>query len=226
MPLTRNDAYNTPRPDVFELVPPSALRVLDVGCSRGELGASLKRANRDREVIGIEMNQDYCTTAVGQLDSAICADLNSFDWDTLSKQVAFDCIIFADVLEHLADPLRHLKGAASCLSSNGTVVLSLPNIRHISAFYSIFLCGTFPQRERGLFDSTHVHWFTYRDAVKLLESAGYIIDSQSFNIRVRDRGNGKLNKIARYLLEPIANWGPVHEVLAYQFCLRARLRPI
>jgi len=226
MPLTRNDAYNTPRPDVFELVPPNALRILDVGCSRGELGASLKRPNSDRKVTGIEMNPDYCTTAESQLDSVICADLNSFDWDALSKQEAFDCIIFADVLEHLNDPTLHLKGAAGCLSPNGTVVLSLPNIRHVSAFYSIFLCGTFPQRERGLFDSTHVRWFTYRDAVKLLESAGYTIESHSFNLRVRDIGNGKLNKIARRLLEPIANWGPVHEFLAYQFCLRARLRLI
>jgi SAM-dependent methyltransferase len=225
MPLSRETAYTTSRSDIFALVPQGARAILDVGCSSGELGASLRQAVSGREVTGIEMDPSYCALAGDRLDEVICADMNNFDWHAVANRKTFDCIIFADVLEHLTDPLRHLTAAAECLRPNGVIVVSLPNIRHITAFYSIFVCGTFPQRPRGLFDSTHLRWFTYRDAVALLAEAGYQVESRDFNLRVRDRGDGRLNKLVRRVLGPVAGWGPVREFLAYQFCLRARYAP-
>src|SRR4051812_43810771 len=46
-------AYGGDRPDVRELVPAHARRVLDLGCSSGAVGAALKR-ERDVEVVGVE----------------------------------------------------------------------------------------------------------------------------------------------------------------------------
>lgn len=223
--LTRDTAYTTPRPDIFKLVPAGSMTVLDVGCSNGALGASLRRAVHGREVTGIEMNPEYCEQAQSVLDEIVCADLNLFDWDALARRKSFDCIIFADVLEHLVDPFNHLAAAKSCLRPNGVIVVSLPNIRHISAFYSIFLRGTFPRRPRGIFDSTHLRWFTYRDAVAMLSEAGFQIEQRDFSLRIRDRGDGRLNKLVRRLLGPISGWGIVRELLAYQYSLLARCIP-
>ena len=219
--LSREAAYTTPRPDIFALVPLDARAILDVGCSSGELGASLRQAVSGREVTGIEISPGYCALAGDKLDEVICADINDFDWHAVANRKTFDCIIFADVLEHLIDPLRHLVEAAKCLRPGGVIVVSLPNIRHITAFYSIFVRGTFPQRSRGLFDSTHLRWFTYSDTVALLAEAGYQVEHCDFNLRVRDRGDGRLNKLVRRVFGPVSGWGPVREFLTYQFCLRA-----
>jgi hypothetical protein len=99
--------------------------------------------------------------------------------------------------------------------------VSLPNIRHVSALYSIFVCGTFPRRERGIFDRTHLRWFTLSDAKRLLAAADLAVEEVSYSLRVGDRGDGIVNKVARKLLEPIQTFGPVREFLTYQSCIRA-----
>jgi len=47
------------------------------------------------------------------------------------------------------------------------------------------------------------------------------IDDVSYNLRVRDRGDGLLNKVARRLLDPVQDFSPIREFLAYQSCIRA-----
>jgi 2-polyprenyl-3-methyl-5-hydroxy-6-metoxy-1,4-benzoquinol methylase len=221
MQLTRLAAYTTSRPDVFEMVPPSAKIVLDVGCSNGALGLSLREALPGRRVMGIEGDEALFTEAATRLDSVLHADLNELDWDQAFPGIRFDCIIFADVLEHLIEPQRHLSAAWQRLQAGGAVVVSLPNIRHMTALYSIFIAGTFPRRDRGIFDRTHLRWFTIGDAKALITNAGFIVDDVTYSLRVRDRGDGLLNKIARKLLDPIQGVGPIHEFLAYQSCIRA-----
>ena len=221
MSISRVEAYTTPRPDVSEMVPQAAKMILDVGCSNGALGASLRFAVPGRQVMGIENDTALFTEAVTRLDQVIQCDLNNFDWETAFPETQFDCIVFADVLEHLLDPPRHLLGAQRRLSRDGAIVISLPNIRHISALYSIFLSGTFPQRDRGIFDRTHLRWFTLKDAKRLVTDAGMRIDDVSYNLRVRDRGDGLLNKVARRLLDPVQDFSPIREFLAYQSCIRA-----
>ncbi|MBL0037720.1 MAG: methyltransferase domain-containing protein [Nitrosomonadales bacterium] len=66
----------------------------------------------------------------------------------------FDCMIFADILEHLIDPWQALRQAVEHLKPGGTAIISVPNIRHISSLNSIFLQGTFPRIGRGMFDRT------------------------------------------------------------------------
>ena len=219
---TRDFAYTTLRSDIFQMVPDTAMDILDVGCSNGELGASLLAAVPGRKVVGIDFDRDFREQAETRLDEFIHADINHLDWEKTFSKNRFDCLIFADVLEHLADPWGHLASACACLRPGGSVVVSLPNIRHVSAFYSIFVRGTFPRNSRGIFDRTHFRWFTVRDATALLSEAGLQVEKYDFNLRVRDRGGGMLNKIAGKVLGPVKNFPPVREFLAYQVCLRGK----
>ena len=214
-------AYTTPRPDIFDMVPPNAMSVLDVGCSNGALGQGLKAARPGRRVTGIEIDPVFAAHAKEYLDDVMCADLNSMDWSTALGETRFDCIVFADVLEHLPDPNRHLAAAKSLLSPGGCVIVSMPNIRHISALYSIFIRGTFPRRARGIFDRTHLRWFTCADGGSLIRESGMAIDRVSYVIRLRDTGGDLLNRIGIRLLEPIQTFFPVREFFTYQFCIRA-----
>lgn len=221
MNLNRAGAYTTDRSDIFDLVPESAIEVLDVGCSNGTLGASLMAANPNRLVTGIEFLPEFAREAESRLHRVLQADIEMFDWG-LFKQGQFDCMIFADVLEHLRAPDRTLADALPHLRLGGHVVLSMPNIRHVSALWSIAVKGTFPRRDRGIFDQTHLRWFTLADARSLLRSQGLIIENESFGLRLGDKGGGRWNRLMKKCLNPVSGVGPVREFLTYQYCIQAR----
>lgn len=214
-------AYTTARSDIVSAVPAAAMRILDVGCSNGAVGAALKAGAAERTVTGIDADDSLLAEARGHLDQVISADLNEFSYQGAFAPGSFDCLIFADVLEHLVDPWKHLRDAIYCLDDGGSVVVSLPNIRHISALRSIFLGGIFPRRDRGIFDRTHLRWFTIRDGRELVEQAGLRVASIDFSLRARDRGGGFVNKLVIKGLGPIRSLYPVREFFAYQYCIRA-----
>ena len=47
----------------------------------------------------------------------------------------FDHVIFSDSLEHMIDTGKALELAYSLLKTNGTILISLPNIQHYSAVF-------------------------------------------------------------------------------------------
>ena len=84
---------------------------------------------------------------------------------------AFDLVVLADVLEHLADPLAALRRAAGWCRPGGAVLISVPNVAHWVARLTL-LRGRWPAHDSGTFDSSHLRWFD-RDAVAtLLRDAG------------------------------------------------------
>lgn len=221
----RSNAYTTSRSDIVHLVPQTALRVLDVGCSNGALGRALKAVVPERSVVGIELDSCFAAEAENYLDYVINGDVNSLCWETKFGEYTFDCIVFADVLEHLIDPIFCLNQAIKLLQPGGSLVISLPNIRHLSAFWSIFCRGRFPRRDRGIFDRTHLRWFTISDANELVIGCGLKITAISPALRLGDIGGGRINKLLNSLPLPLKKWWLVREFLTYQVCLRAEMVP-
>ncbi len=222
--VEREQAYTTPRPDVSSLVPDTALKVLDLGCSNGALGASLRQAVPGRRVWGIELDPEFARVAASRLDDVLCADLGALDWSQAFPGITFDCIILADVLEHLADPAATLHAARQRLQPGGCLVISLPNIRHVSAFFAIYVGGRFPQRQRGIFDSTHLRWFTLADARQLLAQQELEVRRTCYSLRLGDQGGGRLNRWLNRLPPSVQGLAPLREFLTYQFCLQAVVR--
>src|SRR4051794_23499635 len=162
----RAAAYERARPEILAHVPRTARRVLDLGCASGATGAALK-ARQATEVVGIELEPDYAREAARVLDHVIVADAEQPPGD-LGR---FDALIAADILEHLPDPWSALRAYADLLEPGGTAVVSLPNVGHWST-YAHLARGTWPRRPEGIFDATHLRWFTLRDARELLTQAG------------------------------------------------------
>jgi methionine biosynthesis protein MetW len=159
-----------PRPDIQALVPKDARRILDLGCSVGAVGAALK-LRQEVEVIGVELDRGYAADAEAHLDRIVVGNLD----DGLLAKVPlgrFDCILAADVLEHLRDPWTVLQQACEMLQPGGSVIVSLPNVRHWSVAWAVFVAGYWPREAMGICDSTHLHWFTAKDALALLAFAG------------------------------------------------------
>jgi 2-polyprenyl-3-methyl-5-hydroxy-6-metoxy-1,4-benzoquinol methylase len=163
---SRAAAYERARPEILVHVPRDARRVLDLGCATGTTGAALK-ARQAVEVVGVEREPEYAREAAARLDRVVTADAEAFDPAELGT---FDALIAADVLEHLVDPWGTLRRCAARLRPGGTAVVSLPNVGHWST-YANLLRGTWPRRPEGIFDATHLRWFTLRDARDLLAQA-------------------------------------------------------
>jgi len=207
----REVSYTTARSDVFEMVPPDAMGILDVGCSNGMLGRSLRAALAGRTVCGVEFDAKFADEASSHLDYVVNADLNELDWEKAFAGRSFDCMIFADVLEHLKEPQQCVSNALQYLRPGGSIVVSLPNIRHVSALWAIYLQGSFPRRDRGIFDRTHIRWFTIRDAHDLLAGQGFKVSAMSAALRWGDRGGGRINRLLNRLPPAAQQWGPIRE---------------
>jgi 2-polyprenyl-3-methyl-5-hydroxy-6-metoxy-1,4-benzoquinol methylase len=143
-------------------------RVLDLGCAHGYLGEAL--AARGYTVVGVEkpgLAGDRFPESVELVE----ADLDQ----GIPALGRFDYVLCADILEHLQDPSALLRGIRPLLSAGGKLLASLPNSGH--AYFRLnVLMGRFPQHDRGLFDRTHLHFYTWAGWVDLFTSNGYRIE--------------------------------------------------
>jgi len=170
--LTYFDNYNK---DLLCRIPDTAQNVVDVGCGCGALGAEYKRINPNSFIIGIEQHSEAAQEARKRLDLVIEIDLDKEPFPKFPKQLKdIDCLVYGDVLEHLRDPLSLLKCQSEWLSDDGIVIASIPNVQHWSTFVNL-LNGEWPQLESGLFDATHLRWFTRKSAVELFRKAGLTV---------------------------------------------------
>lgn len=209
----RADAYENPRAELQRHVPPGARRVLDLGCASGAFGEALRA--RGATVVGVERDPAYAARARARLDEVVEADLETLDPAPLGT---FDVLVAGDVLEHLVDPWAVLRRFATIVEPGGTVVISLPNVRHWESMYAIAVQGRFPRRNEGVFDQTHLRWFTLHDAWSLVDQAGLQIEDVERRIRYR-RVGGAIETPAARLLARIPG---LRAFLTYQHVIRAR----
>lgn len=159
------------RPDVLERIPSSARRVLDIGCGAGRLGAALKQ-RQDVEVVGVELDETAAQAAIDRLDLVVLGNVEADEMGFSSGE--FDCVICADVLEHLRCPETVLERIRGWLKPEGVLVASLPNVRHHRVVRSL-LAGNWTYETAGLLDSDHVRFFTRREMEKLFYRTGFSI---------------------------------------------------
>ena len=121
---------------------------------------------------GVEILESAAARARESLDSVVTASVE----DALAGgrlPGPFDTICCYDVLEHLVDPQAVLVALRGLAAPGGRLHISIPNARHFSLLLDLVLRGTFGYREWGHRDSTHLRWYTRRDLVALVESAGW-----------------------------------------------------
>ncbi len=157
-------------PELLEKIPLSARTILDVGCAQGALGADYLCRNPRARVLGIDLDEDAAAHARERIAEVFCGDVEKNPMP-FNVPEGIDCIIYGDVLEHLVDPWALLKEHAKYLSPEGTVLVCMPNVEHWS-FAARLLTGSFDYEEQGLFDHTHLRWFTPRMMGKALAEAG------------------------------------------------------
>ena len=163
--------YKNIRHDLIPLVPEDANCILEVGCAEGMTGNELKK-RPGVFVAGIETNETAAEMARKVLDDVITGDIESMDIP-YSPSV-FDCIIFADVLEHLVNPLDVLKKMSKLLKKDGTVIMSIPNVQFYGVVHQL-IEGNWTYQKEGILDETHLRFFTFKEIEKLVKEAGLSI---------------------------------------------------
>ena len=146
--------------------------VLDVGAASGQLGRLL--ADAHLPIDGIEPDAEAAEAARPFYRSVVTARVEDAELEPSSYAV----VVCADVLEHTPDPhavLRHLVAASA---EDAVFLISLPNVAHLAARL-IVLAGRFPQHDHGIFDRTHLHFYTRDTALGLIRSA---------ELRIKDVG--------------------------------------
>jgi methionine biosynthesis protein MetW len=151
-------------------------RILDVGCADGYV-MELLRAQKACTCVGIEVGPAAATARRAGFEVVDEPAPEAFA--VARMHGPFDHVIFADVLEHMADPQPVLQAAASLLSPGGSVLVSVPNVAFLPARLRL-LRGRWDYEETGIFDATHLRFFTVETARALLVDAGLRVERAAF----------------------------------------------
>ncbi|MCA8989685.1 MAG: class I SAM-dependent methyltransferase [Planctomycetaceae bacterium] len=143
-------------------------RVLDVGCGTGALGEYLQ-IQLQATVVGVEPNAERTARA---RERGIEAHEGYLAESMLDDLGLFDVVIFADVLEHCANPGDLLRLALKFLKPEGRIVISVPNVAHWSIRNEL-LWGHFDYEELGIQDATHLRWFTRESLTRFVQNVGF-----------------------------------------------------
>ncbi len=180
-------------------------KILDVGCSEGILSKRMEQNNC--EVVGIEFDGEVAKSAKIYCREVIVGDVESIQLKDVYENY-FDIIVFADILEHLKDPLNVLKRFKNYLNDDGYIIISLPNIANWRIRFKL-LFGNFEYEEYGILDKEHLKFFNEKNAIRLVEDAG--LEIFRFDINV-----GNLNRFPK-IFHSIGMISP--NLFAYQFLL-------
>ncbi len=155
---------------------PSGRTVLDVGCNRGYL----KAFTENNIFYGIDDNEDALRDARNSGYAQVYRlDLNRYE--LFKPHECFDVIVCADILEHLYYPEKVLDFLVrSCLKNDGIMIISLPNVAHISVRAGI-LMGRFSYTESGILDKTHLHLYTCKTGRQLTDRCNLEVVKTKFS---------------------------------------------
>lgn len=220
--------YRYVRQDIISAIPAGALNILDIGCAAGMLGKVLKEQNPNRRVVGIELNDEAFCHAKINLDEAIHGNIEEFEPPFHPGQ--FDCIVCADVLEHLKDPWRIAWRYATFLKPGGVMVASIPNIRHLPTLRQIAEFGSWEYQEAGILDRTHLRFFTKKTFLELLQQANIVCESITYLggeelHRLRFQQENNMVRFGNFVLLDVPD-EDFYELCTYQFLFVGTYQPV
>ena len=208
LPAKSTRYYESDRSPFLEWLGMRQDRVLDIGCGAGRSGAWL-RARGATRIVGIEVDPASAELARAVYDEVHVASVES----ALSGiDEPFDLILCADVLEHLVDPWSVVRRLREHATSETTLAVSVPNIRNLGALRRIAFGDGFAYETEGIFDETHLRFFTRANARAMLEGGGWQIE----------RSGRALRSLSARVVSKLTG-GFADEWLAYQWYFVARM---
>jgi 2-polyprenyl-3-methyl-5-hydroxy-6-metoxy-1,4-benzoquinol methylase len=167
--------FSNARVDFIRALPrDNTASILEVGCGTGATGALALARGRAGRYVGVELMESAGQKARDVLNDVRIGDVErmEFDWQPAS----FDALILSEVLEHLIDPQATLKRLARFVRPGGLVLASSPNVAHWRVIREL-AAGRFNLADQGVFDRTHMRWFTPATFSAMFSEAGFRVES-------------------------------------------------
>lgn len=198
------------REDVIELIPSGVKKVLDVGCGSGATGSAIG-TRTGAEVTGIELDKTAANEAEKRLHRVLTGSLEDMP-DSTFPAGYFDCIVCADVLEHMVDPWQALNRLRGWLGKDGVLIASIPSIRHITVVLRILFDRWEYCEEGGILDKTHLRFFTLYTMRRMFADCGYEIQSVRTNA----------SRTLKFKIANLLSFGLFRPFTVYQYRITAR----
>lgn len=188
LPVQPRDAYfQRYNARLLDLIPPDAALLLEIGCAAGELGRHYKEINPNCRYLGVEREPSPAQAARAHLDLVLEADVETLERERIpGLEQGVDCLIYGDVLEHLADPWRLLARHRDWLKEDGQLLACVPNAQYWRVLREL-VRGRFDYADEGVLDRTHLRFFTLATLVEMLQKAGlHVFEAQPLYGEERD----------------------------------------
>lgn len=165
-----SDYFSHVRSEIEPALPPVCGHVLEIGCGDGSTLGWLRHRNGTTRTVGIEISASAAAVAAARADVVHRLDVEREIWPELGDK--FDTILCLDVLEHMVEPWAMLdRLVESHLKPGGTMIVTVPNIRHHTVSLKLLLQGEWEYESAGILDRTHLRFFTKASAIGLLSHA-------------------------------------------------------
>lgn len=169
------DYGDVARPGVQRLFGRPPRRLLDIGCAAGAVGAGLKQALPGLWVWGCELNARAARVAATRLDHVTTVPRAAWSAEDLALVKSVDTVLLLDVLEHMANPWAELEFLARQLPPGAQVIVSLPNVGHVSVLAQL-AHGEFRYQPTGILDVTHLRFFTLAGMHAMFDETGFAVE--------------------------------------------------
>ncbi len=164
-----------------------SIKILDIGCGRGNI--SIPLASLNYQVLGIDLDENSIEE-INKKNTFENAEFRVQDATTLDINDKYDFIIASEVIEHIEKPEDLLKSLKNILKDKGFLIITIPNGKSWEERFRKFT--THSERGKKLkktikeklgsediiqthANSPHLHFFTLKKFEKLITSEGYEI---------------------------------------------------
>lgn len=168
--------YGTLRPALLDLIDTARAptHALDIGCGTGALLAELSRRHPGCRTVGLERHADAARRARAVAHDVVEADVLDPALDLPAGH--FDLVVLSHVLEHFAEPQAVLERVRGWLAPGGSVLVALPNVRHLSVVVPLLCRADFRYAPAGILDRTHLRFYTRRSALRFFDEQHWRVE--------------------------------------------------
>ncbi|WP_066351135.1 class I SAM-dependent methyltransferase [Aliarcobacter skirrowii] len=164
---------------------PNNTKVLEIGCATGFMSEYLKKEKKCF-VYGVEYNEAQAEVAKEKCDEILSGGIDDITLQNkldryVEENQKFDVIFMSQVIEHIAYPNSVLDKLKDWLADDGVLIISTVNVAHWSSRIKL-LRGIWKYEEYGLFDNTHLRFFSIDGFEQDLISAGYEVVDEGYNV--------------------------------------------
>jgi 2-polyprenyl-3-methyl-5-hydroxy-6-metoxy-1,4-benzoquinol methylase len=146
---------------------------LDIGCGEGAFS---------QRMIDAGLSLDACDIDVDQVKASVREkyqiDLNQPNFKNHFSKT-YDIVFAIEIIEHIENPWKLVRDAASVLKEKGLLVLSTPNVSNFASRLRLFMTGRLLAFEKNDLKHGHITPLPYFQLEHLIDQCGFRILKKS-----------------------------------------------